>query len=244
MVYYLYRFYSPQLGRWINRDPIEEAGGINLYGFVGNNGVSGIDLFGLDFIAVGKRPIDAGWPSHMSIEFYEQDPPCAKKGRRFTPSDLGKADLAKARRTGQWELMPKTLKQGITTPSLPPTMLTPAIPSRTFWFKVNVSFIVNTSRAKNLVIIYAETKENRDAVQKWEKIVIAAITYPYAEHGSAGSVIKNWPNSKYQLPPRNNSNTFIHEMARTIGESAAVFSDTPGATTARPVVNAGPVPTY
>jgi RHS repeat-associated protein len=46
MVYYLYRFYSPQLGRWINRDPIEEAGGINLYGFVGNNGVSGIDPLG------------------------------------------------------------------------------------------------------------------------------------------------------------------------------------------------------
>jgi RHS repeat-associated protein len=49
MVYYLYRFYSPQLGRWINRDPIEEAGGINLYGFVGNNGVSGIDPLGLHF---------------------------------------------------------------------------------------------------------------------------------------------------------------------------------------------------
>jgi len=47
MVYYLYRFYSPQLGRWINRDPIEEAGGINLYGFVGNDGVNHVDILGL-----------------------------------------------------------------------------------------------------------------------------------------------------------------------------------------------------
>jgi hypothetical protein len=38
----------------LNRDPIEEAGGINLYGFVGNNPVYGIDPYGLcspqDFI--------------------------------------------------------------------------------------------------------------------------------------------------------------------------------------------------
>ena len=47
MVYYLYRFYSPQLCRWINRDPIEEAGGINLYGFVGNDGVNSFDALGL-----------------------------------------------------------------------------------------------------------------------------------------------------------------------------------------------------
>lgn len=46
-VYYGYRFYSPSLGRFINRDPIEEQGGINLYAFVGNNGVSSWDYLGL-----------------------------------------------------------------------------------------------------------------------------------------------------------------------------------------------------
>lgn len=30
-----YRFYSPSLGRWINRDPKGEEGGLNLYGMVG-----------------------------------------------------------------------------------------------------------------------------------------------------------------------------------------------------------------
>jgi RHS repeat-associated protein len=43
--YYGYRYYSPQTGRWINRDPIEEAGGLNLYGFVGND-LNKFDLLG------------------------------------------------------------------------------------------------------------------------------------------------------------------------------------------------------
>jgi hypothetical protein len=34
-------------GRWINRDPIAEKKGPNLYGFVGNNPINIIDAFGL-----------------------------------------------------------------------------------------------------------------------------------------------------------------------------------------------------
>src|SRR5690606_7189832 len=36
LYYYGYRYYSPRLGRWVNRDPIGEEGGINLYGFLSN----------------------------------------------------------------------------------------------------------------------------------------------------------------------------------------------------------------
>ena len=43
MYYYLYRFYDPNLQRWINRDPIEEKGGYNLYGFVGNDPANALD---------------------------------------------------------------------------------------------------------------------------------------------------------------------------------------------------------
>lgn len=42
-----YRYYSPSLGRFINRDTIEETGGINLYAFVGNDGVNGWDYLGM-----------------------------------------------------------------------------------------------------------------------------------------------------------------------------------------------------
>ena len=43
-----YRFYSPGMGRWINRDPLGEAGGVNLYAMVGNSPVNGVDEYGLD----------------------------------------------------------------------------------------------------------------------------------------------------------------------------------------------------
>ena len=46
VAYYGYRWMDPLTGRWPSRDPIEEEGGINLYGFVGNNGLSNIDLLG------------------------------------------------------------------------------------------------------------------------------------------------------------------------------------------------------
>ncbi len=47
LVYYGYRYYSPALGRWLSRDPIEEKGGLNLYGFVNNDPVNKWDLLGL-----------------------------------------------------------------------------------------------------------------------------------------------------------------------------------------------------
>ena len=40
LYYYGYRWYDPMTGRWPSRDPIGERGGINLYGFVGNDGVN------------------------------------------------------------------------------------------------------------------------------------------------------------------------------------------------------------
>jgi RHS repeat-associated protein len=42
--------YKTASGRheWLNRDPIEEKGGLNLYGFVGNTPLNRIDPFGLE----------------------------------------------------------------------------------------------------------------------------------------------------------------------------------------------------
>jgi hypothetical protein len=39
-------FYNPATGRWLSRDPIEERGGNNLYGFLANNGVGQVDMDG------------------------------------------------------------------------------------------------------------------------------------------------------------------------------------------------------
>ena len=46
LYYYGYRYYSPELGRWISRDPIKEEGGALLYGFCRNNSVSSVDYLG------------------------------------------------------------------------------------------------------------------------------------------------------------------------------------------------------
>jgi RHS repeat-associated protein len=47
LLYYGLRYYHALLGRWINRDPIEERGGMNLYGFVGNGTPIRFDYMGL-----------------------------------------------------------------------------------------------------------------------------------------------------------------------------------------------------
>src|SRR5438128_8789164 len=47
-----YRAYDPDLGRWLSRDPIGEAGGLNLYGYVQNNSVNLWDPLGLDAIVL------------------------------------------------------------------------------------------------------------------------------------------------------------------------------------------------
>jgi hypothetical protein len=41
-----FRAYDPSTGRWLSRDPIGEKGGLNLYGYVGNNPIRLVDPFG------------------------------------------------------------------------------------------------------------------------------------------------------------------------------------------------------
>ena len=43
----LYRAYDPIHGRWLNRDPIGESGGVNLYSYVNGNSVNSTDRTGL-----------------------------------------------------------------------------------------------------------------------------------------------------------------------------------------------------
>jgi RHS repeat-associated protein len=50
----MFRAYSPSLGRWLSRDPMGESMGTNLYGYVGNNPISGVDPLGLYFVIGGN----------------------------------------------------------------------------------------------------------------------------------------------------------------------------------------------
>lgn len=51
---YGYRFYSPGMGRWINRDPIGEVGGFNLYAAFANSPTNLADAYGLATDPPGK----------------------------------------------------------------------------------------------------------------------------------------------------------------------------------------------
>jgi len=54
LIYYLYRYYDPSFQRWLNNDPIKEAGGINLSAFCRNSPIVRRDAFGL--FGLGAAP--------------------------------------------------------------------------------------------------------------------------------------------------------------------------------------------
>ena len=78
LIYYGYRHYSPELGRWINRDPVGTAGGPNLYEFVANIPNYFVDRLGLLLVAIDgtgskewrKKTAFQYWNSHVR-NFYD-----------------------------------------------------------------------------------------------------------------------------------------------------------------------------
>lgn len=69
-----YRAYDSQTGRWLNRDPIEEAGGINLYSYVGGNPISRTDPLGLACNGLGcwNTPAELGYANAGNYGIYYQ----------------------------------------------------------------------------------------------------------------------------------------------------------------------------
>jgi RHS repeat-associated protein len=60
LYYYGRRFYRPGMGRWLNRDPIQERGGENLYCFVDNSPINRTDFLGL---LVGRVKVNPWQPA-------------------------------------------------------------------------------------------------------------------------------------------------------------------------------------
>jgi uncharacterized protein RhaS with RHS repeats len=80
MYYYGYRFYDPQIQRWLNRDPLEDAellpDGPNLYEFVRNNPINWFDPDGAQSsiahpggaaIVLEAEAAAAGYPSYAAM---------------------------------------------------------------------------------------------------------------------------------------------------------------------------------
>jgi RHS repeat-associated protein len=93
LYYYGYRFYHPTLMRWLNRDPIEEDGGINLYAFCGNDSLYKIDIDGCrewteeTAIQAVKEKIE--WMRRQGYNF------AADALQHFIDNEQGNIDLSK-----------------------------------------------------------------------------------------------------------------------------------------------------
>ncbi len=86
----LFRAYDANLGRWLNRDPIEEAGGLNVYGYVGNDPFNWVDPDG----AQSTSPIRAAAPF--------REPPPRVWPRGTMPDSVRMETLRRLERQGTW----------------------------------------------------------------------------------------------------------------------------------------------
>src|SRR5262249_27451818 len=55
-----YRAYDPRIGRWLGRDPLEEAAGTNLFTYAASNPISLFDPLGLKGVSAGWGGVDVG----------------------------------------------------------------------------------------------------------------------------------------------------------------------------------------
>jgi RHS repeat-associated protein len=109
--YYGYRYYSSWMGRWINRDPIAEKGGINLYAMVKNNAIGYVDYLGMQ-----KR--DCNWLIIVGhgYDFANIDSNAQKLIKSVKPKDCDKLGFTGCHRKSMNNMIEK-LHKGQVLPS-------------------------------------------------------------------------------------------------------------------------------
>ena len=108
---YGYRTYDPTVGRWLSRDPLGEAGGVNLYAFVGNRGDGWIDVLG--------REAERSWGWHFAnfvtlgnLNYIENKPDL---GQLVDSGDTDGIIAAEYERSARVGLMTEAIETGTDT---------------------------------------------------------------------------------------------------------------------------------
>ena len=64
------RWYQPDVGRFVQRDPIGSGGGVNVYEYVSSDPAELVDPEGLEAIGIGPNPLDIpirNWPNLLKL---------------------------------------------------------------------------------------------------------------------------------------------------------------------------------
>lgn len=223
LLYYGFRYYDPVKGRWPSRDPIEESGGLNIYGFVGNDGVNNWDYLGQDFISVGRSGLALGGvvpipvAGHLILTYWKADCPAGTDKEWSTQEffDLSNANFAKK----GTHLLPDSNWTAIATGGRGP---------RRRRVDIDVSYIETSAGVvgTHFVAFFEPvdsdgnlSADNEVQVERlWQSIVTVSSNYGYAEHQHLrpSSTLQNFPNSQYLLLG-NNSNTYVRWVMNQIG---------------------------
>jgi RHS repeat-associated protein len=92
LYYYGYRFYVPWLQRWVNRDPIQETGGLNLYCMDHNNPVDNVDPDGRSAATFFSRATGLKLAGYGLLDFF--NPPRLNGGWTSSQCSLVSGPLA------------------------------------------------------------------------------------------------------------------------------------------------------
>lgn len=98
------RFYDPILQRWINRDPLSEGGGFNLYGFIHNSEPNLVDLNGL-------YPPPGPYPDKTYVPF--TPPPISSGNQPTTDPNSPNGSEGASGFAGLFDLLNNLLDDGI-----------------------------------------------------------------------------------------------------------------------------------
>jgi RHS repeat-associated protein len=95
LYYYRARYYNPQIGRFLQTDPVGYGAGMNLYQYCGNGPIGRVDPFGLSYssmIAAGCTVAGFAWNGHAWYVLYNA--PGMEQGHDWNLDGVANAVLA------------------------------------------------------------------------------------------------------------------------------------------------------